>query len=146
MMFAVGVLGFNLSDPNIRYFDVDLVQNQVINDSPSIVKSINLEPCTIDHFSMTEKIKNNYEIMGASKRMCVPLNESFQIFGKLATNQWNYLQIRIKQCDPNLNISRPCANQSLLNNISAAFGGNFIANLYYVNALINPGSKNYIDY
>ena len=110
------------------------------------MKSVNLEPCTIDHFSMTEQIRSNYEIMGVSKRMCIPLNSSFQVFGKLATNHWNYLQIRIKQCDPNLTLSRPCANQSLMDNISASFRGTFVANLYYINPLINPGSKNYIEY
>ena len=54
--------------------------------------------------------------------------------------------MRIKQCDPNSTNSRPCVNQTVINNLSAAFGGTFIASLYYVNPLINPGSKNYLEY
>ena len=83
--------------------------------------------------------------MSAAQRMCVPLNESFEISGKLSTNQRKVVALRIKTCNSSLNSSRPCANQTLLTSLMSTTGS-FIANLYYVNPLINPGNTEYIDY
>ena len=84
--------------------------------------------------------------MGISTKVCVPLNTSFELSGKLSTSDINYINIRINQCNSSLNYtSRPCINQTILNGIANAFNG-FIANILYINPLINHGNLDYIDY
>lgn len=76
-MLAVGILGSNLNLFDLRYFDFQLVHT--IMENETIIRNIStpLEKCTPEHFSMTEKIKNNFHLMGGERRVCVPLNASF---------------------------------------------------------------------
>ena len=52
-MFALGVIGLDLNDPNFRYFDVSLVENEYKNETFNELRRIYLEQCTVEHFSMT---------------------------------------------------------------------------------------------
>jgi hypothetical protein len=57
-MFAVGISGLDLNDPNYRYFDIQAVEIAVENEAFRQVATITLEPCTPDHFSQTETLRS----------------------------------------------------------------------------------------
>ena len=60
----------DLNNPNERYFDMDMIETSLTRGVYQLANMVSLEPCTVDHFSMTEKIKSNYDIMGLSQRLC----------------------------------------------------------------------------
>ena len=41
-MFSIGLIGVNLNDPNIRYFDFDLMLTKIVNGAIGSIQSINL--------------------------------------------------------------------------------------------------------
>lgn len=51
-----------------------------------------------------------------------------------------YLEVRVSKCNNTLNSSRPCVNDSDIDNMISALG-QFTVALFYVNPLINPGSS-----
>ena len=53
-----------------------------MNENYSSLNTIQLEACTVQHFSATEQIAGSFESMGMGRRLCPPLNYSFTIFGK----------------------------------------------------------------
>lgn len=57
-MFAVGILGVNLNDPNHRYFDVSIIDHSIKRGNVQVSNNkIDMVPCTIDHFSINPEIK-----------------------------------------------------------------------------------------
>ena len=52
-MFAIGILGLNLNDPNVKYFDIELIPKVLANESFFELQKVELVPCTIEHFSVT---------------------------------------------------------------------------------------------
>ena len=65
MMFGISVLGFNLNDPALRYFDVRMAENIVNGTSQSTVE-VPLVACTKEHFAITSQIQNNFDKMGGA--------------------------------------------------------------------------------
>ena len=62
--FAVKLLGINLND-NIRFFDVFLVQRTYINGMyETTPKYVQMVPCTSQHFSITDSIKQSTATLG----------------------------------------------------------------------------------
>ncbi len=45
-------------------------------------KYVALEPCTVQHLSVTEDIKNSYDKVNAKNWLCPPLNYTFDLQGK----------------------------------------------------------------
>ena len=84
--------------------------------------------------------------MGLSQKLCVPLNSSFYLHGKLTLNNMTSIAIKIKKCNSSLNSTRPCANDTILNSFLSSEFGTFTANVFIVNPLINPGNIEYLDW
>jgi len=84
-MFAIGVNGIDLNDPNFRYFDVQMHAQQIKNESFFDMGIIDLVQCTPEHFRQTEHINNNFDTMRGSRKLCPPLNSSMTISGKYAS-------------------------------------------------------------
>lgn len=62
----------------------------------------------------------------------------------IANNLRNF-EIRIYECNASLLSTRPCINQTVIDNMINTVGS-VSAILFYVNPLINPGDINYLDY
>ena len=80
-------------------------------------------------------------------KLCVPINFTAEISGRLTSNNLKGVQIAITKCNSSLDLSRPCANDTEIQaRLLTSFNGVFLGQLYTVNPLINPGNINYIDY
>lgn len=91
-MITVGIMGLDITDPTKRYFDIQIVETH--GGAGGVVfetNTINLEPCTIEHFSITQKLKDNFANMNALKRLCPPLNYSYDLYGKFTSKEMQFL-------------------------------------------------------
>ena len=144
-LFTVGMLGVNLNDPTWRYFDIQMVEVMQVGSIFSDVRSIDMVPCTEQHFAMTDTLQGNFNTTESWRRLCPPLDSNFDIFGKLTSNVSKYVEIRVNKCNSSLNSTRTCVNQSQIDNLYSIFG-DISVGLFYVNPLINPGNTEYLDY
>lgn len=91
-MITVGIMGLDITDPTKRYFDIQLVETHGAAGGVVLqTNTINLEPCTIEHFSVTEKLKSNFGNMNALKRLCPPRNYSYELYGKFTSKETQFL-------------------------------------------------------
>ena len=112
---------------------------------PKASSSIDMEPCTKDHFRMISTIEQDFDTMKMSEKVCPPINSSFDISGKFVLQDMHSIQISIRQCDNTTNSSRVCANDAFID-LYVQFAGAVYVNVVYVNPLINPGSTDYLGY
>ena len=84
--------------------------------------------------------------MGISNRLCMPLNSSFDLYGKLSLSVVSSIAIRINRCNNTSNATRPCANSSVLDTFLSPELGVYTLSIYAVNPIINPGSTDYLDW
>ena len=89
-LFTVGMLGVNLNDPTWRYFDIQMVEVMQVGSIFSDVRSIDMVPCTEQHFAMTDTLQGNFNTTESWRRLCPPLDSNFDIFGKLTSNASKY--------------------------------------------------------
>ena len=76
----------------------------------------------------------------------MPLNSSFDLYGKLTLSVVSSITIRIKQCNNTPSATKPCANSSVLDTFLNPELGVYTLNIYAVNPILNPGSTNYLDW
>ncbi len=90
-MFTIGIMGIDLNDPTRRYFNIQIVDTHVGAGGVILgTNFVDLEPCTREHFSMSQKLIDNYENMTAARRLCPPMNYSTTIYGKFTSKEMQY--------------------------------------------------------
>ena len=87
-MFAIGVIGFDLNNATERYFTIEMIEKQAVNETYTDLRTVSLVPCTTEHFGQTDQIRNNFLTMGMDRRLCPELNYTFSIFGKETSSIW----------------------------------------------------------
>ena len=102
-------------------------------------------PCTSEHFSLTNTIKQSTSTLGIEQWMCPPIGYNFKVKGKFTSPEMNLLEVRLTKCNATKYPSRPCASDALLDVYEAAFE-QFIIGLFFINPLINPGDQEYLSY
>jgi hypothetical protein len=140
-MFGVGIMGLNLNDPNVQYFNVTLKQNYY---SP-LLKPINstvvpLVQCTPDHFSYSEDIERLYHQFNISEVLCPPLNYEFIVLGRPTSAVYSEIAVYLSRCDPAVNPK--CISSANLANIQAMMGG-FTLMVPVISTIVNPGNEIY---
>jgi len=54
-MFTIGIMGINLNDPNVRYFDINMISyRNGMGGTPISNETVNLVPCTKAHFGISQ--------------------------------------------------------------------------------------------
>ncbi len=95
-MFAVGIFGFNLNDPNTTYFNISMRQNYLSPLFQTISSTeIPLLPCSIDHFSATKETVSLYNTLDLSQFLCPPFNFPFVVGGRVASPVYTQFSIYI---------------------------------------------------
>lgn len=95
-MFAIGVYGLNLNDPNITYFSVSLFQNtfspifQPISNTP-----IPMVPCTKDHFKFNKDTIELFHRLNLTYCLCPPLGYKFEIGGRVTSAIYKQISINV---------------------------------------------------
>lgn len=110
-MFAIGVIGFNLSDITKKYLNITLGQNIMdIASNYFNFTSIPLVQCTPSHFSYNSDTLTFYKNFNISGMLCPPLNYDFSIGGRPTSSKFEALSIYIRYC--NNTIDPICANDT----------------------------------
>ena len=94
---------------------------------------------------MTDQIKARYNQLGAHNWLCPPKDYNFTLQGKYTSEISQAILLNVGKCNNSIDPSRPCVNQSIIDAMQAN-SGRFVLNFYFVNALINPGTSQYLDY
>ena len=103
-----------------------------------------LEPCTLEHFSKTDQLKDNFNKMYGQTKMCPPLNYSSSIEGKYSLGI-NWVEVRVSKCGSLYNNSIPCANQTQVDDLINTWG-ELLIDFFFIKPIINPGNTEYLDY
>ena len=92
-MFVTGIHGMDLNiDGSKKYFDVVLNQFSFgPNLSNRTVKNIPLQPCSLKHISFNEEIVESFEMNNYTFSLCPPIDEDFNIGGKIVAQSYQYL-------------------------------------------------------
>lgn len=146
-MFGVELYGLdrlNLND-NKRYFDV-LTGLYSGEAGQFAYKELELVPCTREHWASLPDLVKNFDSQGIAFWMCPPLGASFDIYGKLTSENFQQISILVYPCNNATDPSRPCASQSEIDALFAANGNNLYFTYYFINTVINPDNPHYIDY
>jgi hypothetical protein len=148
-MFAIGITGLNLAS-SIRYFDIILQNISVILNGSSTIKktsNIQLTPCTLDQWSnITSDITKAYTKVGFSQWLCPPKDYIFELQGKYTSDIFKYVKLNINKCTNNtLFPNTICADDSVVANFISVNQGATL-NFYFINPILNPGSKEFINY
>ena len=144
-MFTIGMPNINLNDASQRYFDIEIVELYLNNGNFQEINIIQLVPCTLKHFERSQNIMDNFESISAWRRLCPPLNYSYDIMGKFTSREMKQIEVRLSKCNDTLDPLRPCVNQSVIDGMITALGG-LTVGMFFVNPLINAGNKDYLSY
>lgn len=72
--------------------------------------------------------------------LCPKIGTSFQVQGKFSSKLLSYISIKVKKCNPALDLTRPCVPDSDIQALQLALGKLNIA-LFFSNPLINAGDQ-----
>lgn len=151
-MFAVGISGLDLSG-STRYFDIDFTKIQTIKTivngstiSTTTEMNVILQPCEAQVWStLNSNIKGSYNKIQMNQWLCPDVNTSLPLQGKFTSDFFKYSKISVSACT-NLTGSLPCASKSQIDLFLKNNQGVITTNVYFINAVLNPGSEVYIDY
>ena len=143
-MFAVGVYGLNLNDPNVTYFKISLSQN-VFSPVFQTISSVDipLVQCTSAHFNFNKDILTLYNNLDLRYSLCPPLGQAFQIGGRVTSQIYKQMSINVLPC--NSVTTGNCANSSTLSAAQAATGGVFTLSFPVISTIVNANSQNYLQ-
>lgn len=86
-MFMVGVLGINLNNPNISYFDITLRQSYFTPFLTPINQTvIPMVQCTPAHFKFNDDIIQYFARFQVQNALCPPLNSVFEVGGRVTSD------------------------------------------------------------
>ena len=103
-MFALILEAVDINDPNITYFDFEMVHT--ITTQPtyqSVQTNIPLIPCTEDHFDFSDSTRLGFSKFAGSRWLCPPMNNSVSIEGRRYGPSHQYFSINIKKCNSTSN-------------------------------------------
>lgn len=143
-MFAVGVYGLNLNDPNVTYFKISLYQN-VFSPIFQTISSVEipLVKCTSAHFNFNKDILSLYNNLDLRYSLCPPLGQTFQIGGRVTSQIYKQMSINVLPC--NSTTTANCANSSILSAAQAALGGIFTLSFPVISTIVNANNQNYLQ-
>lgn len=144
-IFLVGVIGFNLNDPNTTYFDIKLTQKfyktlfYPINST-----NVPLEVCTPEHFAFGDDVTKFFKKFTINWALCPPINHSLYLGGRATSDLFSTFSVTISKCNSSSNPK--CASNIEMSARQQALGGYFTSGLTFVSAIVNPGEQNYVQY
>lgn len=86
-MFGLAIIGLNLNDPLVTYFNITLTQRffgplySLIN-----VTQVELVQCTKAHFAFNQEIENYFKRFPINNALCPALNTHFQVGGRVTSD------------------------------------------------------------
>lgn len=140
----IGVLGFNLNDPAVKYFDISLTQSfygpllTPINST-----TVPLEQCRPEHFDFGTDIAGFFKKFTISWALCPPLNYQLNVGGRVTSDVFSQFTFQIAKCNATANPK--CISDPMIAGIQNQIGY-FTAGVSLVTPLINPGDEQYIQY
>jgi hypothetical protein len=141
--FAVALVGFDLNDPNLKYFNISLTQ---YNYGPlfTLINStaVPLEQCTLAHFAINDDITAFFKRFPITMALCPPLNSQFTLGGRVTSDLYSMFTIKIEKCQQA--VDSRCAPDALISAIESQIGY-FTLGFPMVNTLINPGEQTYVQ-
>ena len=148
-MFAIGITGIDLSSSS-RYFDITFTNRTSVKNGTATVKTVTtipLSPCNIGQFSgISDSINNSFITQNFSQWLCPPTGTILPVQGKFTSQVFKYAQLTISQCTANsLYPGTTCKTSSDISSFITN-NGQFTANIYFINPVINPADNNYISY
>ena len=85
-MFALDIIGVNITDPTQRHFDFELSLMKFYRgtyvDSTHILP---MENCTRAHFAINNKILSEFDNLPTYRWLCPPINYTLDITGKYSS-------------------------------------------------------------
>ena len=142
-MFGLAIIGLNLNDPAITYFNITLTQRfygplySAIN-----VTQVELVQCTKAHFTFNQDIVNYFNRFQINNSLCPPINSQFQVGGRVTSDIFSTFVLQISNC--NSSVNPRCASAAQIAAIQSQLGY-FTIGLPMVNTLINAGDSNYVQ-
>lgn len=145
-MLGVQIWHHNLNS-NPRYFDVVLKNTFYdygeTNDTNSVV--IPLEPCKKQHWVQYPRLQSRYDELNVDYWLCLPLNNTFEIYGKYASVTSKTLDISVRKCTNSSNFTYPCASEAEID-LFFQQEKNFFYTVYFINPLINADNQEFLSY
>lgn len=143
-IFMLAVMGLNLNDPMISYFDISLTQNYfgpLLTPINSTI--IPLEQCTMAHFDFNPNIIDYFERFTIGWALCPPIGTNLAVQGRVTSNIFSRFMVSVSKCNSTLNLK--CAPAAMMTAIQQEMGF-FQLGMPMVTLLINPGDQDYVKY
>ncbi len=77
--------------------------------------------------------------------LCLPLNNTFEIYGKYASVTSKTLDISVRKCTNSSNFTYPCASEAEID-LFFQQEKNFFYTVYFINPLINADNQEFLSY
>jgi hypothetical protein len=143
-IFVLGIMGLNLNDPMVTYFDISLTQNYFGPLLTSINSTaIPLEQCTMSHFDFNPNIIDYFKRFTINWALCPPKGTKLAVQGRITSDIFSQFMVRISKC--NSAVNPKCAPAPMMAAIQQQMGY-FRFGMPMVTALINPGDQDYVKY
>jgi hypothetical protein len=148
-MFAIGITGLDLNDKK-KYFDIVVQTQTATKTSSGSVKTssnINMVPCSPTQWSgVNSAVSDMYSKLNLTKWLCPPTGYVLPLEGKFTSDSFKYSRVLISACNEStLPTNATCATTKEVDLFIESNQG-VTANIYFINPLINSGSKEYLDY
>lgn len=141
-MFGVAIIGLNLSDPLVTYFNITLTQRFFGPlYTPINATQIPLVQCTPAHFTFNQEIENYFKRFPVNNALCPTLDSKFQVGGRVTSDVFSFLSLQISKC--NASVNPRCASDAQIAFIQSQLGY-FTIGLPMINTLINAGDLDYV--
>lgn len=142
-MFGVAIVGLNLSDPLVTYFNITLTQRFFGPlYTPINATLIPLVQCTPAHFAFNQNIVDYFKRFPVSNALCPTLDSKFQVGGRVTSDLFSFFALQVSKCDAAVNPR--CASDAQIAAIQAQIGY-FTIGLPMINTLINAGDQDYFQ-
>ncbi len=144
-IFVVGVMGINLNNPMVKFFDVTLTQyffGPLL--TPINATNIPLEQCTPAHFDFNPDITTYFKRFTIDYALCPPKGTKLNAQGRITSDIFSQFTVQINKCNTTANLN--CASDPMMAYAQQMSGGYFRVGMPMVTALINPGDKEYVKY
>ena len=92
---------------------------------------------------MNETFGEFYDRLSLYEWLCPPYHQKIILQGKFTSEFFKYYKITAKKCDPNLDLSRPCVNESAINDYLHE-EETFSFSFYFINKMINGDRHDYL--
>lgn len=104
-----------------------------------------MQPCIKDHWRSIPNGSEIYDKVGMQTWLCMPLDIAPVLKGKYYSDLQTTLDVIIKKCNNQTDLSRPCASQEEIDSFLMQNGPIYFTP-FFINPLINPQNKDYLKF